>query len=143
MWAEENLRVMDLALSPDGQRLVVMLETRIQVYDFPSRQKICEYAVDDLINAPISNGADVKPSLTSVAISKDSRRMLVSMNQSKLRLMDVDTGDILQNFYGHRQKEFIIRSAFGGADENFVVSGSEGKLNTRALVRGRALKLFL
>jgi len=51
--------------------------------------------------------------------------MLISMNDNKIRLMDIDTGEVLQSFSGQKQTEFIIRSAFGGADENFVVSGSE------------------
>ncbi|KAF2841192.1 WD40 repeat-like protein [Patellaria atrata CBS 101060] len=109
---EEGLRVYDLAISPDGQRLVVLEETRILVFDFVTKEKLVEWRIDDV-------------KLTSVTISADSRRMLVSMNESKIRLMDIDTGQILQGFDGNRQSNFIIRSSFGGAGEGFVVSGSE------------------
>ncbi|KAF2646639.1 WD repeat-containing protein 26 [Massarina eburnea CBS 473.64] len=109
---EDNLRVNDLAVSPDGQRLVVLLESRIFVYDFTSYDKICEWQFDDV-------------KLTSVTISQDSRHMLISMNHDKIKLMEIDSGDVIQSFEGHVQKHFVIRSAFGGADENFVVSGSE------------------
>jgi hypothetical protein len=53
--------------------------------------------------------------------------MLISMNPDKIRLMEIDTGEVVQSFEGHQQKQFIIRSAFGGANENFIVSGSEGR----------------
>lgn len=111
-WKEESLRVHDLAISPDGQRLVVLLEQRIFVYDFVTREKLCEWVLEDV-------------KLTSINISRNSHHMLISMNDNKIRLMDIDTGEVLQSFSGQKQTEFIIRSAFGGADENFVVSGSE------------------
>ncbi|KAF2467902.1 WD repeat-containing protein 26 [Lindgomyces ingoldianus] len=111
-WIEDNLRVNDLAISPDGQRLVVLLENRILVYDFTSYEKICEWTLDDI-------------KLTSVNISQDSQHMLISMNENKIKLMEIDTGEIIQRYSGQVQTQFIIRSAFGGANENFVVSGSE------------------
>lgn len=111
-WTGDNLRTNDLALSPDGQRLVVMLEKRILVYAFPSKEKICEWA---------SDGNE----LTSVSISQDSQHMLVSMQKEPIKLMEIDTGRLVETYAGHVQKTFIIRSSFGGANENFVVSGSE------------------
>ncbi|KAH7079739.1 WD repeat-containing protein 26 [Paraphoma chrysanthemicola] len=107
-----KLRANDLAISPDGQRLVVVSESSIVVFDFTSYEKIGDWQLDDA-------------KLTSVAISQDSRHMLISMNPDKIKLMEIDTGEVIQRFEGHQQREFIIRSVFGGADENFVVSGSE------------------
>ena len=100
-------------MSPDGQRLVVITESSIVVFDFASYEKIAEFQLDDV-------------KLTSVMISQDSRHMLVSMSPDQIKLMEIDTGDVIQRFEAHAQKQFIIRSAFGGANENFVVSGSEG-----------------
>jgi WD40 repeat protein len=108
-----KLRANDLAISPDGQRLVLVTETSVVVFDFTSYEKICEWRSDE-------------SKLTSVNISQDSRHMLISMNPDKIKLMDIDTGDVIRSFEGHSQKHFIIRSAFGGAGENFVISGSEG-----------------
>ncbi|CAN9279521.1 unnamed protein product [Alternaria alternata] len=107
-----KLRVNDLAVSADGQRLVVITESSIVVFDFASYEKIAEFQLDDT-------------KLTSVTISQDSRHMLVSMSPDQIKLMEIDTGDVIQRFEAHVQKQFIIRSVFGGADENFVVSGSE------------------
>ena len=108
-----KLRANDLAISPNGERLIVVSEHSIGVYDFISHKKLCEWHSDS--------------KLTSVAISQDSRHMLVSMNPDMIELMEIDSADLVQKFEGHQQKQFIIRSAFGGADENFVVSGSEGR----------------
>jgi len=107
-----KLRANDLAISPNGQRLVIVSDSTIVVFDFTSYEKIYEWQVDDV-------------KLTSVTISQDSRHMLVSMNQDHIQLMEIDSGKVIHRFEGHQQKQFIIRSAFGGADENFVVSGSE------------------
>lgn len=115
-WPEDDLRVHDVAISPDGQRLVALLEKRIIVYDFTTYEKLCESLLDDKVN------------LNSVNISQDSQYMLVSMNGSKIKLIEIDTGEVMETYQGHLQREFVIRSTFGGANENFVVSGSEGEL---------------
>ncbi|KAF2727694.1 WD40 repeat-like protein [Polyplosphaeria fusca] len=112
-WNEENLRVNDLAISPDGERLVVLLQSRILVYDFLSFDKMYEYTMDGV-------------KFTSVAISRDSQHMLLSMNENRIELFELDTGEFIRKYEGHVQTQFIIRSSFGGANENFVVSGSEG-----------------
>jgi WD40 repeat protein len=85
------------------------------VFNYTTYEKVCEWRFDDV-------------KLTSVEISQDSRHMLVSMSPDKIRLMEIDTGEIVQNFEGHQQSQFIIRSNFGGANENFVVSGSDGMI---------------
>ncbi|KAF2703024.1 WD repeat-containing protein-like protein [Pleomassaria siparia CBS 279.74] len=108
----DNIRVNDLAISPDGRRLIELVDKRILVYDLASYERLREFYIDE-------------DKCTSVTISKDSERMLVSMNKSMIKLMEIDTGETLQAYDGRKQEEFIIRSSFGGADENFVVSGSE------------------
>ena len=123
-WNEDDYRVHDLAISPDGSRLVVLLESRILVYDFQTREKIGEWVLDDV-------------KMTSVTISRDCRHMLISMIPNKVRLMEIDTGEVVQRYTGQVQTQFIIRSSFGGANESFVVSGSEGMyVSVEALRRG-------
>ncbi|KAH8731743.1 WD repeat-containing protein 26 [Phaeosphaeriaceae sp. PMI808] len=107
-----KIRANDLAISPDGQRLVIVSESSIVVCDLTSYEKRGEWHLSDV-------------KLTSVTVSQDSRHILISMNPDKIKLMEIDTGEVIQTFEAHQQKQFIIRSAFGGADENFVVSGSE------------------
>lgn len=52
--------------------------------------------------------------------------MLVNMSDSEVQLLDIDTAEVVRRFMGQKQGNYIIRSTFGGAAENFVVSGSEG-----------------
>jgi WD40 repeat protein len=114
-WAKDaKMRIYDVALSPDGRRLVALLDSCILVYDFFTKELVNQYEFD-------------KVKMTSVKISGDSKHMLVSMNENKIRLMVMDTGETVQTFEGHRQANYMIRSVFGGAEESFVVSGSEGK----------------
>ncbi|KAK8187225.1 WD repeat-containing protein 26 [Phyllosticta capitalensis] len=120
IWKEDSverdrvvaLRVNDVGITPDASRLVALLENHIVVYDFVTREKLREY--DMLENKP-----------TSLSISACGKFMLVSMNQNKICLMDIDTGEVRHRYDGQKQVQYIIRSAFGGANENFVVSGSE------------------
>lgn len=120
-WNAENLRVYDIAISPDGTRLIALLESRILVFDLITKQKIADHPMDD-------------GRLTSVNISRDSMRMLVGMNDNRIKMMSIDTGDILEVFEGHKQTQYMIRNAFGGAQETFVVSGSEGGFNRLRII---------
>lgn len=106
------LRVNDVGITPDASRLIALLENHIVVYDFVTREKLREFEM--LENKP-----------TSLSISSCGTSMLVSMNENKICLMDIDTGEVLHRYDGQKQVNYIIRSAFGGANENFVVSGSE------------------
>lgn len=66
--------------------------------------------------------------LTCVTLSHDAKSLLVSMNEGRLVLLNPETGEVMQRYTGLTQSEFVIRSAFGGAGENFVISGSEGEI---------------
>jgi WD40 repeat protein len=106
-------RVQDCAISPDGRHLAaISTERKIYVYNFLTREE--EYCIS------------FKVDLTCVSISHDSRYMLVNMSDSEVQLLDIETAEVVRRFMGQKQGNFIIRSTFGGAAENFVVSGSEG-----------------
>ena len=109
-------RINALAISPDGFRLVTLSdEPQIHVYDLrsPTREELYSMRL--------------KSHLTSVTVSRDSKFMLVNMADSELQLIDIETAEISQRFLGQKQGDYMIRSTFGGADENLVISGSEGR----------------
>ncbi|KAI9731947.1 MAG: hypothetical protein M1834_004398 [Cirrosporium novae-zelandiae] len=105
-------RVQDLRVSPDGRRLItISSEKRLYVYNLLTHEE--EYDLAFPVN------------LTCINISMDSRYMLVNMANSQMQLLDIDKMEVERTFEGQKQGRFVIRSAFGGAGENFVISGSE------------------
>ena len=108
-----NYRVQDLAISPDGQRLVVIaVEKQLTVYNLKTYEE--EYSLR------------LKTDLTCINIGRDSKQMLVNMSDNELQLIDINSAEIIQRFMGQKQGKYVIRSSFGGADENLIISGSEG-----------------
>lgn len=109
-----GFRVQDCAISADGRRLVAAdTEAKVHVYN------MLTYEEDYCLPVPS------KP--TSVSISKDSRHVLINLAEHDIQLVDMETTAVVRQFKGQKQGEFVIRSTFGGAAENFVVSGSEGE----------------
>ena len=107
----------DLALSPDGQRLVVLSPPRdkqLTVYNFITWEE--EYKLD------------FQTELTCVTISRDSKYMLLNLVANEIQLIDITTAELVRIYRGQKQGEYVIRSTFGGADDNLVISGSEGTL---------------
>ncbi|KAL4911932.1 WD40-repeat-containing domain protein [Aspergillus aurantiobrunneus] len=111
MW-QCNFRAQECAMTPDGRRLIAVdVERKIRVFNFNTHEE--EYSL------PLNSKA------TSVAVSKDSRYMLINLAECQIQLIDIETSEVIRRFQGQKQGLYIIRSTFGGAAENFVVSGSE------------------
>ena len=115
-WCEETghkFRVHDIAITPDGTRLfAIVSDGRILVFDYWNRTQIAQWSMG------------VK--MTCINVSNDGRHVLVNMNNDRLVMLDIDTGETVQTFPGQKQSSYMIRSCFGGADEGLVASGSEG-----------------
>lgn len=110
-------RVEDLAVSPDGHWLVAADGgTNIHVYNFVTRE--------------LAYQMDLQVRLTSISISQNSRHLLVNHNNGIAQLIDLVLREPVQSYTGFTIEKFMIRSSFGGADESFVISGSEdGSIN--------------
>lgn len=77
----------------------------------------------------------LRSKLTSINISRDSRFILVNLTDNELQLIDIGTAKIVQRFLGQKQGAYMIKSTFGGADENLVISGSQGIFYLLILLR--------
>ncbi|KAJ5128535.1 hypothetical protein N7448_002254 [Penicillium atrosanguineum] len=112
MW-KGGFRVQDCTISPDGRRLVAVDtdSANIHVFDFRT------YEEDYCLSLP------GKP--TSVAISRNSKHVLVNLTEGQIQLVDMEAAVVVQRYIGQEQGVYVIRSTFGGAAEKFVVSGSE------------------
>ncbi|PBP21269.1 WD domain-containing protein [Diplocarpon rosae] len=111
-WGRSH-RIQDLAVSPNGQYLVAMEnETHIHVYNFVTRE--LQYEMD------------MKVTMSSVSISQNSRFLLVHKVDGEARMLDLDTRETVRSFRsGAKGGHFVIRATYGGANESFVIFGSE------------------
>lgn len=93
--------------------IVISSESQIVVYNFETREE--EYSII------------LKCRMTSLKISQDSQHMLINFANGEIQLIDIETAEIIKRYLGQQQGQFVIRSTFGGADQNLIISGSEGK----------------
>ena len=91
----------------------------IYVYDFVTRDLKYEM---ELASRP-----------TSLSITGDSKYLLVNKQEGEAQLFNIMNRAAVQKYEGHRGGEYLIRSDFGGANESFVISGSEGEFASHAL----------
>ncbi|KAH7033007.1 WD40-repeat-containing domain protein [Microdochium trichocladiopsis] len=110
-WPSQR-RVEDLAMSRDGRWLVAMDDTsHIQAFNLHTRE--LEYEMD------------LQVRLASVNISQDCRHLLVNHNNGVAQLIDLVQRETVQKYTGHGGGEYMIRNDFGGANESYVIGGSE------------------
>jgi WD40 repeat protein len=113
-----SFRITDCAVDSTGTRMVATTtDNRILLYSLNQAdryRKLAEWQMEDR--------------LTSITFSADGDLLLVNMNDGRVLAIDSETGEVVCRYEGAVQREFVIRSAFGGAGENFVISGSEGEV---------------
>lgn len=113
-----KFRLTDCAVDSTGTRMAATTtDHRIMLFSLNSvdrYRKLAEWQMDAW--------------LTSINFSADGDLLLVNMNEGRVLAIDSETGEIVCRYEGAVQRDFVIRSAFGGAGEGFVISGSEGEL---------------
>lgn len=108
-----KFRVEDLAISPDSQWLIAMDDqSMIHVFDYQTRE--------------LKYDLELECRGTSIRISADSQYLLVNKKDAVAQLINIATTNTVQKYVGHHPGEFTIRSDLGGANELYVISGSEG-----------------
>ncbi|KAF8511107.1 WD40 repeat-like protein [Hysterangium stoloniferum] len=148
VWENVPIRITDIATSPDGSRFIAvgisrepitveapplvdqhetngrphppipdtqLFEKRIMVWNWTEGRLEASITLEDY------------GEVTSVKISRDSRFALIGHgpDASEVQLWDLDGPRMARKYTGHRLGKNVIRSCFGGADEHFIVSGSE------------------
>lgn len=108
-------RVTDCRVTEDGAWLVsVCQERRIRVHDMKTR--------NELLSLQESHP------VTSISVSLDKSYLIANLTSGPIHLWSLKDMKIVQNYIGHVQGKFVIRSCFGGVLENFVISGSEDSM---------------
>lgn len=107
-----NHRVQDLAGSPDGQWLAAV-DDHCTVHVYWAATRELQYELE-LAARP-----------TSVSISEDSRLLLVNKQDGEAQLIDLHAATAVRKFLGQVGGQYLIRASLGGANESFVVSGSD------------------
>eukprot|EP00808_Paulinella_micropora_P029214 g48462.t1 len=78
--------------------------------------------------------------VTSISVSSDGNCTLASSTDSTLRLMDAETGELLNSYKGHLNKTYKVEAVLTKNDSH-VVSGSEnGDIYFWSLVDARIVK---
>ncbi|KAL1204019.1 putative WD repeat-containing protein 26 [Cardamine amara subsp. amara] len=104
----------DVAMTNDGKWIVSM--SRVREISFFNRETS---TVDKVI--------EDDDTITSFTLSKDNKYMLNNLINQEINIWCIDVNEPYKYFEysGHQRRRFIIRSCFGGYQENFVASGSE------------------
>ncbi|CCG83321.1 WD domain protein [Taphrina deformans PYCC 5710] len=122
----ETERIYDVKVSNDGKYVIaISTESGLYIFDLETKDRLALLHTDF--------------ELTSLNISKDSRRMIISCSPKvpkgrsgspKAQTMEVQEWSIpdlnlLRKVTGQKQGEFVIRSCYAGELEQFILSGSE------------------
>ncbi|KAJ1919072.1 bleomycin hydrolase [Mycoemilia scoparia] len=119
----KKYRVHDIVLSQNGKTLVVAdNENSIHIYDL---ERDIEVA-----------GIPLASSIMSVFLSQDGKFCLVSTEDNKMTLIDMNAKSVCREIVGDLQNGFrinptdgqdmcVIRSCFGGPNDSFIISGSQ------------------
>src|SRR5436190_4708964 len=110
-------RMFDLTITPDGSKMVAICNER----------KLHVYSVHDGFREQASY--QMTHNMSSVVASNDSKYVLINSMAQEVHLWDIEKFQLVRKFVGQTQEKFMIRSCFGGPDQNFVLSGSEGSFS--------------
>ncbi|KAF5119067.1 hypothetical protein DV454_000169 [Geotrichum candidum] len=107
-----GIRVLSMAVTPDGKKMVALCsEKSLHVFDLQTREKIKEFKID----LP----------LLSVSVSKDSRYALINTQPEEIQLWDLERYQVVRKYICEAPATDVMRSCFGGPDENIVMSSSQ------------------
>ncbi|CAN1270036.1 WD repeat-containing protein WDS homolog [Linum perenne] len=104
-------KVSDLAVTPDGEHLIVVSDKEIRKFNVKT------FAEQLIVEAN---------SITSLSVSINGEYIIVNLNSEEIHLWDAGfKWNKPLRFTGHKQNKYVIRSCFGGLNSSFIASGSE------------------
>lgn len=122
---DPGTRVMDLALSTDGSKLVCCgADKNIHVFDTSTRMRLHSMREDLYITSCCL--ADDGESLL-VNITSNSPDETKNVDDTEIHIWNINEGVMSKRFKGFQQCRYVIRGCFGGHDQIFVLCGSEDK----------------
>lgn len=115
-------RTYDMKVSHDGKYLVaICTECTVYVFDLTTKERLAILHTDH--------------ELTSVVLSRDSSRILLSCSPARAKTGDSHAMEVqelsfpdlqpLRTVEGQKQGTFVIKSCYAGYAEQFIMSGSE------------------
>ena len=113
-------RVHNLAVNSHGTQLIAACERGIRVCPI-------ETMSSETPTLTVTEELWIEESepITSLCLTKDGRHALVNTASQEIHLWELPSRSLIHRYIGHKQGRFVIRAAFGGVDESFVVCGSE------------------
>ncbi|HEU0299112.1 MAG TPA: TIR domain-containing protein [Longimicrobium sp.] len=108
VWEEEGQPMLAMALTPDGERIVASVGSKLKVWDLHSRRS----------TATLEGHTE---GIWTVAVLPNGRQAVSGSMDATLRLWALDTGDCIASFEGHAD---AVRSVTVTLDGRHAVSGS-------------------
>ncbi|KAI9483390.1 MAG: WD40-repeat-containing domain protein [Benjaminiella poitrasii] len=81
----------------------------------------------------------IGPAITSAKFSKDRNCILVNSLDSKMRLMDKNSGRLLNEFKDHKHTEYKIESVLSNTDAYAITGSEDGKLYVYDVLEGNVV----
>ncbi|PIN17452.1 WD40 repeat-containing protein [Handroanthus impetiginosus] len=108
---QRTIRIADVGITNRNELITVCKEKRIQMFELETQTE--KFIEED-------------ETITSFALSEDSKFLLVSLLNEELHLWNIDGCiKLVAKYKGHKRSRFVVRSCFGGLEQAFIASGSE------------------
>ncbi|KHN85061.1 WD repeat-containing protein 26 -like protein [Toxocara canis] len=106
----EGYRIRAIHCLKNGNVIAADTHNRVRCYRFS----------DDFDQTLIQEQSQI----ISFVIDKSERHLLIDTKLHGLRLWDLESGTLLRSYTGAPHHDFVVFSTFGGAEQNYVATGS-------------------
>ncbi|KAK4492451.1 hypothetical protein RD792_003261 [Penstemon davidsonii] len=115
-------KILDLGVTPDGENLIsIFSDKEIRIWNVSTSAESAKKG-----STSLERVISEEHCITSLSISGDGKFLIVNLNSQEIHMWDV-AGEWSepQQYKGHMQQNYVIRSCFGGLNSMFIASGSE------------------